>query len=255
MTLSRRRFINGLASAGAGCAAGLNLAGVSSRLFAAAKDEKPLKLCMLSGSEEYKSNESLKAFQELVEKKFPVKCSRAFWKSKTDLPGLSELDSCDVMLLFTKRLELPQDQLGLVKKYCQAGRPIVGVRTASHAFQNWLELDHEVFGGSYAGHYGDGTITKVAIAKDASDHPVLNGVEAFETPTKLYKDPHNADDTKLLLTGTIPGHTEPLAWTREYHGARIFYTSLGGPEDFAMKVFNRLLVNAIFWTAQREQPN
>jgi type 1 glutamine amidotransferase len=255
MTLNRRRFIQGIARAGAGCAVGLNLAGFSSRLFAAATDEKPLKLCLLSGSKEYKSNESFAAFQEFVESKFPVKCSRAFWTSKTNLPGLTALDSSDVMLLFTKRLELPADQLALVRKYCLAGRPIVGLRTASHAFQNWLELDHEIFGGSYAGHYGAGLITKVAIAKDASDHPVLKGLEPFETPTKLYKNPHNADDTTLLLTGTIPDHAEPVAWTRDYKGARIFYTSLGGPEDFETKVFRRLLVNAIFWTAQREQTN
>ena len=64
------------------------------------------------------------------------------------------------MLLFTKRLELPADQLELVKKYCLAGRPIVGLRTASHAFQNWLELDHEIFGGSYAATMGRGKLPK-----------------------------------------------------------------------------------------------
>ena len=58
----------------------------------------------------------------------------------------------------------------------------------------------------------------MAIAKDASDHPVLKGFEPFETPTKLYKNPQIADDTNLLLTGTIPDHTEPVAWTRDYKG-------------------------------------
>ena len=74
-----------------------------------------------------------------------------------------------------------------------------------------------------------------------ANHPVLQGVEPFETPTKLYKNPHIADDTKLLLTGTIPDHTEPLAWTRERNGGRVFYTSLGGPEDFEMPVFLQLV--------------
>ena len=147
------------------------------------------------------------------------------------------------------------DQLELIKKYCLAGRPIVGLRTASHAFQKWLEFDHLILGGDYHGHYGSGPMTKVAIARGASDHPILKGVEPFETPTKLYKNPHIADDTNLLLTGTIPEHTEPVAWTREYHGGRVFYTSLGGPEDFEMKVFQTMLVNAIFWTAKRESPS
>jgi type 1 glutamine amidotransferase len=156
------------------------------------------------------------------------------------------------MLLFTKRLEIPSDQLELVKKYCLAGRPIVGLRTASHAFQKWLELDHLILGGDYRGHYGSGSVTKVGIASGASEHPILKGVEPFETTSKLYKNPHPAEDTKLLLTGSIPDHTEPVAWTRKYRDGRLFYTSLGGPEDFKNKVFQTLLVNAIFWTARRK---
>src|SRR3954453_2202099 len=173
MKLNRRRFIGRVAQAGLGLVCAASLAPFSSLAFAAATKVKPLKLCMVSGSEEYKSNETLAAFQELVEKKFPIKCSRAFWKSKTELPGLDALASCDVMLVFTKRLEPPSDQLELIKKYCLAGRPIVGLRTASHAFQKWLEFDHLILGGDYHSHYGSGQMTKVAIAHGASDHPIL----------------------------------------------------------------------------------
>jgi type 1 glutamine amidotransferase len=250
--LHRRRFIERVAKAGVGLGAATTLLSFTPTAFAASTEEKPLKLCMLSGSEEYKSNESLAAFQETVEKKLPIKCSRAFWKSKAELPGLDALASCDVMLLFTKRLEIPSDQLELVKKYCLAGRPIVGLRTASHAFQNWLELDRLILGGDYRGHYGSGLITKVAIASGASDHPVLKGVEPFETTSKLYKNPQPADDINLLLTGSIPEHTEPVAWTRKSRDGRVFYTSLGGPEDFKQREFQTLLVNAIFWTARRK---
>jgi type 1 glutamine amidotransferase len=34
-------------------------------------------------------------------------------------------------------------------------------------------------------------------------------------------------------------------------GGRVFYTSLGGPDDFKNESFRRLVVNAIFWTAKR----
>jgi type 1 glutamine amidotransferase len=228
-----------------------SIAGAAVRAFAAGADAKPLRLCMLSGSKEYISNESLAAFQEVIERDLPIKCSRAFWTSKTNLPGLEGLEHCDVMLLFTKRLEIPDGQLELVKKYCLAGRPVVGLRTASHAFQNWLELDREILGGDYKGHYKSGLITKVEAANDVVGHAVLKGVEPFESPSKLYKNPQIADDTKLLLTGSIPEHTEPLAWTREHNGGRVFYTSLGGPEDFELPVFRKLVVNAIFWSANR----
>jgi type 1 glutamine amidotransferase len=252
--LNRRTFVRRSIGAGVALSAMPGFAGVAARVFAAANESKPLRVCMLSGSKEYKSNESLAAFGELVEKNYPIKCSRAFWTSKTSLPGLDALETADVMLLFTKRLEIPSDQLELVKKYCLSGRPVVGLRTASHAFQNWLELDREVLGGDYHGHYGSGLITKVAFAEGASGHPVLNRVEPFESPSKLYKNPQIASDAKLLLTGTIPEHTEPVAWTRERNGGRVFYTSLGGPEDFEMAVFRRLLVNSIFWVAKSESP-
>jgi type 1 glutamine amidotransferase len=51
----------------------------------------------------------------------------------------------------------------------------------------------------------------------------------------------------VLLTGTIPGNTHPVAWTRTQHNARVFYTSLGAPEDFETPGFLRLLANAVAW--------
>src|SRR3954466_5152678 len=153
MTLDRRRFMERAARAGLGLGAATTLARLPLRAFAAPTKNKPLKLCMVSGSEEYKSNESLAAFQELLEKKFPIKCSRAFWKSKTELPGLDALASCDVMLVFTKRLEPPSDQLKLIQKYCLAGRPIVGLRTASPPVQKRLPFGSFFFGGDFPTPY------------------------------------------------------------------------------------------------------
>jgi type 1 glutamine amidotransferase len=255
MRLNRRRFIRRAVESGFAIGAAAAVPGPLSRLVAAPSKSDRLRVCLVSGSDEYKSNESLAKFQEYLEKKYPAKCSRAFWTSKTELPGLEALDSCDVMVLFTRRLELPMEQLDRVKKYCRAGRPIVGLRTASHAFQNWLALDREVLGGSYGGHYGSGPITKIDIAPGASKHPILTGFKPYETSTTLYKNPRLADDTTLLLTGSIPDHTEPLAWTREYRGGRVFYTSLGGPEDFEQDAFRQLVVNALYWTTKHKRPS
>jgi type 1 glutamine amidotransferase len=255
MKLNRRRFIQRAANSGCAFGAASALACPLSRVFAAPTKSKVLRVCLVSGSDEYKSNESLAAFQKYLEKDHPARCSRAFWTEKTNLPGLEALDSCDVMILFTRRLELPKEQLDRVKRYCLAGRPIVGLRTASHAFQNWLELDREILGGSYGGHYGPGQITKIKVAPGADDHPILKGFKPFETTTTLYKNPRLAEDTTLLLTGSIPEHTEPLAWIREHRGGRVFYTSLGGPEDFQKDAFRKLLVDALYWTTQHKRPN
>lgn len=211
----------------------------------------PLRVCLVSGSLEYESDASLAALQEHLERRYNVKCTRAFRRTDEDLPGLENLESCDVMLLFTRRLKLQGEQLERVKRYCLSGRPVVGVRTASHAFQTWLELDREVFGGSYKGHYGKGPVCEVRFTDRGRTHPLLEGVGEFTSQASLYRNPENAPDVEVLLTGTAGGKTEPVAWTRIYKGARIFYTSLGDQGDFKNEHFRRLIANALFWAAGR----
>jgi putative membrane-bound dehydrogenase-like protein len=219
----------------------------------AKKENKMLNVCLISGAVEYDSDKSLAAFQEYLEKNYNVKCSRAFRKADDDLPGLENLDTCDVILLFARRLTIKGEQLERIKKYCTSGKPIVAVRTASHAFQNWLALDKEVFGGDYQNHYSDKLRTKVKIAEKAKDHPILAGFKQFESAGSLYKNPHVAKDVEVLLMGDNGEHTEPIAWTRNYKGGRIFYTSLGHQKDFEDENFKRMLVNALFWTAKRSK--
>jgi type 1 glutamine amidotransferase len=209
-------------------------------------------VCLVSGSLEYESDKSLSEFQKHLEAHFNVKCSRAFRKTDDDVPGLENLDTCDVMVLFTRRLTIKGEQLERVKKYCQSGKPIVAIRTASHAFQNWLALDREVLGGNYKNHYGAGPTVEVRIVEKNKAHPVLSGVNPFTSAGSLYRNTGLADDDTVLLTGTIPGHTEPAAWVRVHNGGRVFYTSLGQLQDFEDENFKRLLVNALFWTTKRE---
>ncbi len=219
----------------------------------AADAADPLKVCLVSGSLEYHSSESLAEFQKYVEGNYAVKCSRAFIEGKDEehLPGLENLADCDVMLLFTRRLKLSGEQLDRIKNYCTSGKPIVGVRTASHAIQTWLDLDKEVLGGNYRGHYDVGPVTEIKIPDGAKNSPLLAGVKPYRSAASLYKNEGLSADNEILMTGTIPEHTEPITWTRKYKGGRIFYTSLGHPQDFTEESFRRLLVNALFWTAGR----
>jgi type 1 glutamine amidotransferase len=125
----------------------------------------------------------------------------------------------------------------------------VGVRTASHAFQNWLAFDKEVLGGNYQGHYGSGPVCHVEIASGAEDHPILEGVSPFDSNGSLYRNTPIAGDASLLLNGRTEEHFEPVAWTRLHKGGRVFYTSLGHQQDFRDDDFLRLLANAVFWVA------
>jgi type 1 glutamine amidotransferase len=219
-------------------------------------DEKPakppLKVCLVSGSLEYESDASLAKLQDHLEEHYRVQCTRAFRKTDDDLPGLEHLETCDVMVLFTRRLTISGPQLERVKKYCRSGKPIVAIRTASHGFQNWLELDREILGGNYRGHYGAGPATHVELVDSARNHPVLKDVKAFSSPGSLYKNTALATDVTVLLKGSGSGHTEPVAWTRSHRGGRVFVTSLGHQRDFSEPSFLRLLVNAVFWTTNRD---
>ena len=207
-----------------------------------------LKLCMLSGSFEYDSEASLAVFQDYIEKNHPVQATQIIYQGEDDSQSLEPLQDTEVLLVFTRRLNTKGKELDRFKTYCDAGKPIVGVRTASHAYENWLDFDKEVLGGDYHGHYGAGPIAHAEIHPNGKDHSILQGISNFDSYGSLYKNPSIAADTTLLLTGKTDEHTEPVAWTRSHHhGGRIFYTSLGHQRDFKVEMFLRLLANAVLW--------
>ncbi|HEY2911632.1 MAG TPA: ThuA domain-containing protein, partial [Gemmataceae bacterium] len=215
---------------------------------------KKLKVLLISGSFEYKSDDSLAALQKHLEANYSVQCTRAFAKSDKDksLAGLENLERCDVAIFFTRRLQIDGDSLDRVKKYVAAKKPIVGIRTASHGFQNWLEFDKLVLGGDYKGHFGQNIPCDVTIDPKAKGNPVLAGVQPFITRGGLYKNANVASDVTVLLRGKIPEGSEPVAWLRDKDGRRVFYTSLGTPDDFKDPNFIRLVVNGLAWTTKRE---
>lgn len=254
-SISRRRFFAHSAHKTIGVSAGLaawEYAPWMAQLAQAETPPRPLRVCLVSGSFEYKSDQSMVALQEYLEKGYPVKCSRAFAPNEESLPGLENLEQCDCAVFFTRRLKIDGEPLERIKRYCASGRPIVGIRTASHGFQNWLAMDKEVFGGDYGNHYANKLLPQIAIAEGAKGNPILAGVEPYQSSGSLYRNPKIAADTTVLLTGTIPEHTEPVAWTRMHCGARVFYTSLGHVDDFRQASFLRLMVNALGWATERK---
>jgi type 1 glutamine amidotransferase len=79
-------------------------------------------------------------------------------------------------------------------------------------------------------------------------------VEPFHAGGSLYKVAQVASDAECLLTATIPGRREPVAWTRGHRGGRTFSTTLGHPADFRQPSFLRMLANAVIWTAGYDSP-
>ncbi|MBN2291013.1 MAG: ThuA domain-containing protein, partial [Pirellulales bacterium] len=64
-------------------------------------------------------------------------------------------------------------------------------------------------------------------------------------------DPMIDNKATVLMTAATEGKTEPVTWVRDYQGSRIFYTSLGHPDDFNQPQFNTMLTNGIFWAMNR----
>ena len=212
-----------------------------------------IRVTMLSGSFEYDSEDSLTVLSGYLRENAPIIDTNLIaYASEDDDPSLHALDEdTDVLLVFTRRLTMAGAELERVVQYCAAGKPIVGIRTASHAFQPWLEFDREILGGNYDGHFTAGPVCHVE--KVAADEAVLNGFLPFESHGSLYRTQPLAADARLLLNGCTEDHTEPLAWSRVGDkGGRVFYTSLGHQRDFWELDFLRLIENALLWAAGHE---
>ena len=221
----------------------------------AAPTAKPT-IVLISGEFEYKSDETLPRFKQFLENQHGFNCVYLERTQGEDIPGLDALAKADLVILFVRRMTLPEEQLGKIKKYLDSEKPLIGLRTASHAFENWKEWDREVLGGNYHNHHSDKLVATTRIVPENAEHPILKGVEReFVAGGSLYLNSPLPPSSTVLLMGSVTNQpSEPAAWTHDYKGARVFYTSLGHPKDFESPAFRRLLVNAIFWTLNRSVP-
>ena len=61
----------------------------------------------------------------------------------------------------------------------------------------------------------------------------------------------NSNQTNRLAEYPL---TQPVAWTRQYKQSRVFFTTLGHPDDFAQASMRRLVINGIYWALGRTCP-
>lgn len=229
-------------------------------LPAVAAPAKAPTIVLVSGEFEYKSAETLPVLKQKLEAQLGAKCvylARPADPKAQTIAGLEALDTADLAIFFIRRMTLPEEQLAHIRKFAASGKPIIGLRTASHAFENWKEWDREVLGGNYQNHHNNKLATTVRVAPDAANHPILQGVaKEFASPGSLYRNSPLPAGATVLLTGSVEGKpAEPVAWTRSHHGAAVFYTSLGHPGEFGTEPFDRLLLNAVKWAlAQPVKP-
>jgi type 1 glutamine amidotransferase/nicotinamidase-related amidase len=221
------------------------------------------------GEDEYKTDQTLAEFAktELEPRGVKVTIVNSDKKNPHDFPGMEKLSDADLVLISIRRRAPSKEQMDALKAHLERGKPLVGIRTASHSFEaktkypedhaTWPTFDVDVLGGHYENHFGVGD-TFVKVLPAAAKHPILSGVstESMKVTSSLYRSRNLAKSATPLVEGWMEGKDarEPVAWTNTYKGGRIFYTSLGNVDDFKNPSFRRLLVNAIFWGQERPVP-
>jgi type 1 glutamine amidotransferase len=210
----------------------------------------------VTGDDEYRSEISMPMIAAILEKRHGLRTSVAYAKptpqTKDHIEGLEALEAADLMVMFTRYRALPDAELNRILAYVKSGKPIVGFRTSTHAFNYPAGNPHtdlnegfglDVFGQKWITHHGHLSTTTVALRPDAAGHAILRGVTPFAAKSWLYHVmPLNGPAT-LLLDGTSVNSdktakadqfppVQPVAWTREHNGGRVFFTTLGHPGDF-----------------------
>src|SRR5947207_4637370 len=98
-------------------------------------------IVLVSGDEEYRSEQALPQLAKILARRHGFKCTVLFAIDPRDgtinplvsnIPGLEALDNADLMVVFTRFRDLPDEQMKHIVAYVESGRPIVGLRTATH---------------------------------------------------------------------------------------------------------------------------
>jgi len=249
-------------------------------------------IVLIAGDDEYRSEDLIPPLAKILAVHHGFKCTVLFAINKDDgtidpstldnIPGLELLKKADLMVIFTRFRDLPDEQMKHIVDYINSGKPIVGLRTATHAF-NFRKhktyakysfrsrefeggFGRQVLGETWVSHYGhhQRESTRGLIAKGMENHPIVKGCEDIWGPSDVYGLTTLHGDSKPLIMGQVlvgmnpddkpqPGKKlVPVAWTKSYTGekgkaARVFTTTMGHGGDLKSEGFRRLLVNACYW--------
>jgi type 1 glutamine amidotransferase len=251
---------------------------------------------LISGDEEYRSEEALPQLGKILAKRHGFKCTVLFAvdpvagtidpKNLGNIPGLDALKTADLMIVFTRFRNLPNEQMRYIVEYVEAGKPIVGIRTATHAFNipadktyakySWNSkqwdggFGRQILGETWISHHGNHgkESTRGIIAKGAENNPIARGCEDIWIKTDVYavRLPLPGDCKPVVmgqvLTGMNPTDKPvagpkndpmmPVAWVKTHKGVqgqtgRVFTTTMGSSQDLLSEGLRRLLVNAAYW--------
>lgn len=219
-------------------------------------------IVMVSGDEEYRSEEALPMLAKILSEKHGFTCTVLFSvdpenglvdaNNQTNIPGLQQLKNADLLFIFTRFRELPDSQMKHVDEYLQQGKPVIGLRTSTHAFaysrnkkspyarysfdskiNGWQDgFGKKVLGETWVDHHGihgkEGARALVNGVEANAKNPILNGVNDIWVPTDVYTVRKLDTSCQVLLYGqstngmnaqspvNLEKSVMPIAWTRMY---------------------------------------
>lgn len=222
------------------------------------------KIVLISGDEEYRSEEMLPQLGKILAKHHGFDCVVLFAIDKKDgtinpmqadnIPGTKALDDADLMVIFTRFRNLPEAQMQPIVDYLAKGKPVVGIRTATHAFNypgdnpfakyGWTSkvsgweggFGRQVLGETWVAHHGSHgrESQRGIVSPENKDHPIVRGIADGDIwgPSDVYtvRLPLAEGAVPLVygqvLTGMNPTDPPvqgkkndpmmPIAWTRKY---------------------------------------
>ena len=244
--------------------------------------KKPM-IVFVTGDHEYSGESTLLIVAKELEKNygFQTKFLKAFpdHNAEENIPGLEALKEADMAVFYLRWRRLPGDQIKLIEDFLKTGKPMVGFRTTTHAFnypaghplEKWNAFGEMAFnsppgwgGKANHTHYGHTSSTDVTIIPEQAKNPILHGVgNNFHVRSWLYQvlPTHPSRGSVALMMGHSVNsenpkfYDNPVAWTgTNSYGAKIFMTTMGHPEDFDQEPFQHLVINAIHWAAGKTIP-
>jgi len=189
---------------------------------------------LVSGDEEYRSEEALPQLGKILAKHHGFTCTVLFAidpkdgtidpDNRRNIPGLEALRSADLMIIATRFRDLPDEQMRYVAEYIDAGKPVIGMRAAVVAFatssktyerfgfksRTWKGgFGRQVLGQTWISHHGrhGRESTRGVIAPGAENHPVVRGCADIWGPTDVYtvRIPLPGDSKVLVLGQVLQG--------------------------------------------------
>ncbi|MCH2200630.1 MAG: ThuA domain-containing protein [Fuerstiella sp.] len=252
-------------------------------------------IVLIAGDEEYRSEESMPMLAKILSQYHAYNCTVLFSfgpegadyldpNNQQGLRGLEALQSADLMIIGTRFRQPSADQAKYITEYLNAGRPVIGIRTATHAFNgegtfgsiNYGEFGRKILGEQWVSHHGrhKSEGARGAIQAEFAEHPILNGVRDVFAPSDVYGVIHLTDDDQILLRGAVTASLDPksdilsddprndpmqpFAWLHTYttpdgNGeGQSFCTTAGASVDLLSDDLRRMIVNAVYYLTDRE---